>query len=110
MHLCLSLLLSLYLYLYLYLAVLMIPGVPSIDLFWSMQAAESNWSKTFLNDGLHLSAQGNKFLLQKLLDVIQANFADIAVDALPFQVPLWSNVGKAYAASSLSGSQQCVED
>lgn len=51
--------------------------VPCLDL-WSIMQDHDDWPK-FLHDGLHLSAAGNRFLAEHLVELIQTAFPELAV-------------------------------
>ena len=55
-------------------------GCGAVDLWASMQEArpESGWH-AFLSDGLHLTAAGNQFVFEKLVETIDATHADLKV-------------------------------
>eukprot|EP00250_Pteridium_aquilinum_P005207 c15339_g1_i1 orf=582-1289(-) len=46
-------------------------GVPVLDL-WSSMQLNVGWRTIYLSDGLHLSMDGNKFLFEMLLEVLEA--------------------------------------
>lgn len=61
-------------------------GVPCLDLWTRMQrdaAGEGERWREFLSDGLHLSAAGNRFVGDALLDTIDRLLPDLAVKACP---------------------------
>eukprot|EP00729_Bicosta_minor_P019766 gene19766-14296_t len=57
-------------------------GCGAVDLWTTMQEArqapESGWH-TFLSDGLHLTAAGNAFVFERLVEVIDAKHAEFKV-------------------------------
>ncbi len=62
--------------------------VAFVHLFKSMSGVQ-DWHK-FLEDGLHLSAEGNQFLFHQLKDLIIANFATLNADKMDFDFPHWT--------------------
>jgi len=60
-----------------------------IDLYAEMMM-NNQWSD-YLNDGLHLSDQGNQFLFEKLKIILENYYGDI--QKLPLQHPSWKDLG-----------------
>lgn len=62
-------------------------NVPHLNLWKEMQNAspgpDEPWSK-YLNDGLHLSREGNIFVGQKLAELIKRYFPELAVTPCPY--------------------------
>lgn len=61
-------------------------GLPFLDLWTTMQfdsSGEREHWRDFLSDGLHLSAAGNKFLGDSLIDIIDELLPDLAVTPCP---------------------------
>lgn len=61
-------------------------GLPLLDLWTKMQFSSSgereNW-RDFLSDGLHLSASGNKFVGELLIEMIDQLLPDVSVKPCP---------------------------
>lgn len=58
--------------------------VPFLNLWKEMQAERKDDWGEFLSDGLHLSKEGNKFVGNRLVDLIQDAFPDLTVIPCPF--------------------------
>jgi lysophospholipase L1-like esterase len=56
-------------------------GIPFLNLWTKMQSSE-DW-RTFLSDGLHLSASGNKFVGESLIEMIDELMPELSVTPCP---------------------------
>jgi lysophospholipase L1-like esterase len=79
--------------------VAMQEGLPCLDLYTNMQAADPEHWARFLNDGLHFSPQGHEFVGAAVLEAIHSHFPDLAVTADP-RTGQWGN-----SASQCQGLQ-----
>lgn len=59
-------------------------NVPSIDLWSQMQQTEG-WQKRFLSDGLHLTVEGNTFVYQEVVRVLQQAWH--SASEMPYDFP-----------------------
>ncbi|KAK6920699.1 SGNH hydrolase-type esterase domain [Dillenia turbinata] len=64
-------------------------GLPFVDLWSKMQEAEG-WQKKFLNDGLHLTPEGNSIVFQEMQRVF--NKAGLSAEELPYDFPHHSEI------------------
>ncbi|PWA59501.1 SGNH hydrolase-type esterase superfamily protein [Artemisia annua] len=64
-------------------------GVSSINLWSKMQETEG-WQKKFLNDGLHLTPDGNRFVYEEVLKVF--NGASLTAPDMPSDFPHHSEI------------------
>ncbi|XP_077997059.1 isoamyl acetate-hydrolyzing esterase 1 homolog [Glandiceps talaboti] len=69
-------------------------NIECIDLWTSMQKDEK-WER-FLNDGLHLSSAGSKFLADRLLPIVAKK-----TKYIPLQYPYWADVNAENPEESL---------
>ena len=58
-------------------------NVPFLNVWQKMQDASNDWG-TFLSDGLHLSKEGNLFVGENIVSLIQTNYPDLIVAPCPF--------------------------
>lgn len=76
-------------------------GADVLDLWTLMQKDGQDFSR-YLSDGLHLSAEGNRFLAGHLWALLERRVAH-----LPFVLPYWGDVDpRSPEASLLSGPDQ----
>ncbi|CDS13695.1 hypothetical protein LRAMOSA05869 [Lichtheimia ramosa] len=63
---------------------------------WTMLVEESGETPfgEYLNDGLHLSAKGNRAVHQLLLKMIKEHFNDIHPDNLGMEIPWWRDLSR----------------
>ncbi|PWA87998.1 SGNH hydrolase-type esterase superfamily protein [Artemisia annua] len=64
-------------------------GVSSINL-WSKMQETDGWQKKFLNDGLHLTPDGNRFVYEEVLKVF--NGASLTAPDMPSDFPHHSEI------------------
>ncbi|KAI0492019.1 hypothetical protein KFK09_026284 [Dendrobium nobile] len=64
-------------------------NIPVIDI-WSKMQQFSGWEKSFLRDGLHFTAPGNKILFEEVVKKLEES--GISVDTLPVDLPLISEI------------------
>eukprot|EP01117_Protostelium_nocturnum_P008215 TRINITY_DN2931_c0_g1_i2.p1 TRINITY_DN2931_c0_g1~~TRINITY_DN2931_c0_g1_i2.p1 ORF type:complete len:195 (-),score=48.48 TRINITY_DN2931_c0_g1_i2:29-613(-) len=81
------------------LEVASITGAYPVDLYGEMKKS-SDW-KNYLEDGLHLSSLGNKFLFENLMKSIQLNASHLSYHNLPMEFPDWKTVDSNHLESSL---------
>ena len=68
-------------------------GVALVDLYSLLQRQDGNWRSTMLaDDGLHLSARGNKALADAVLKAIDERYPSLKPYSLPLHFPEWRAV------------------
>ncbi|XP_057834896.2 GDSL esterase/lipase At5g62930 isoform X2 [Cryptomeria japonica] len=73
-------------------------GVPAIDL-WSRMQETPGWQETYLSDGLHLTPNGNAFVFEEVLKVLNArgwNVSEIPDDFPDYSIIDTSDPQKAF--------------
>jgi len=69
-------------------------GVPVLNLYAAMQSSSSG-VEPLLCDGLHLSALGSQLLFERLIELIDDCFPDLAAEWLPLELPLVNDLDEA---------------
>ncbi|KAF5188701.1 GDSL esterase/lipase [Thalictrum thalictroides] len=64
-------------------------GVSVVDL-WSRMQQFPKWEKSFLRDGLHLTAKGNKIVFEEVVEKLKKE--GLSVETLPVDLPLFSDI------------------
>ncbi|XP_020595894.1 GDSL esterase/lipase At5g45920 [Phalaenopsis equestris] len=64
-------------------------NIPVIDM-WSKMQQFPSWEKSFLSDGLHFTASGNKILFEEVVEKLKES--GFSPDALPVDLPLLSEI------------------
>lgn len=63
-------------------------GVPVVDM-WSvcMEKEPERYGDVFLNDGLHLTAEGNALVYESIVSVLEKRLPGLKADCIPFDIP-----------------------
>ncbi|PIA57936.1 hypothetical protein AQUCO_00500096v1 [Aquilegia coerulea] len=64
-------------------------GVSVVDL-WSRMQQFPNWKISFLRDGLHLTANGNKIVFEEVVEKLKKE--GLSLETLPVDLPLFSDI------------------
>jgi len=77
-------------------------NLPFIHLWKEMQDdSPNNWQK-YLNDGLHLSEYGNKFVGEKIIAIIEKEYPELSVNPCPFTGQYANSSSKSIALSAFA--------
>ncbi|XP_039123876.1 GDSL esterase/lipase At5g45920 isoform X1 [Dioscorea cayenensis subsp. rotundata] len=63
--------------------------LPVIDI-WSKMQSFPGWEKSFLSDGLHLTALGNRIVFEEV--VLKLKEKGISLEAVPIDLPLFTDI------------------
>lgn len=69
-------------------------GLPGVDLWNGFQAVEG-WQEALLDDGLHLTPEGNAKVHEMVMEAIGQKWPHLVPDAMPFDLPDWSVLAEA---------------
>ncbi len=81
-------------------------GAPCVDAWTKFQEAPA-WRQTHLNDGLHLTPDGNAALMEALTQAIETQLPHLAQNAIPYDFPEWFDVDAANPVRMSRGG--CVQ-
>jgi lysophospholipase L1-like esterase len=79
-----------------------VPAASAVNGASDAAAPADSWMR-LLNDGLHLSAEGNALVAQALLAAIATHAPHLVPDALPWDFPYWKDVDN----SSVDAAAEC---
>ncbi|XP_051124990.1 GDSL esterase/lipase At5g45920 [Andrographis paniculata] len=74
-------------------------GVAAINLWEKMQESPG-WEKAFLSDGLHLTAKGNEFVFEKVVEQLREE--QVSPQTLPVDLPLFPDIDRNDPLKSLA--------
>ena len=69
-------------------------GVPVLDLWSIFMEHGDDWATALLNDGLHLTAQGNELVYDSLQNLINKEFPGLAPEEKSFDVPDYKSLAE----------------
>ena len=69
-------------------------GLPVVHT-WREFTAVEGWEETLLNDGLHLTPEGNQLLSRLVQAAILKAYPALTPEALPWDLPEWADVADA---------------
>jgi len=70
-------------------------GVPVLDLWSIFTEHGDDWATALLNDGLHLTAQGNELVYNSLQSLIDKEFPGLTPENKPFDVPDYKSLAES---------------
>ena len=75
-------------------------SLPVVNLWREFQEID-DWGTTLLNDGLHLTPEGNQFVGKLVLKTITENFKQLQPEKMKWDVPEWSAMADAENAEEV---------
>ena len=83
-------------------------NLPVVDLWTEFQKIDS-WQTALLNDGLHLTPEGNALVGKLVLGVIHDAFEQLKPESMKWDVPEWSELMDAEDAGAAVAAHIAAE-